>query len=127
MLWQNIDPYQHLQYYLSYYVFITGAMTSIYVCNPVILNTILCCLQLSAMSIMKRRTYNVSFISKVLKDEQPIDGVTLDIFYVLKIAMFLFHKPKPALSYISDQVINESLSIYGISETLNYSKYDSTA
>ena len=57
MLWQNIDPYQHLQYYLSYYVFITGEMTSIYVCNPVILNTILCCLQLSAMSIMKRRTY----------------------------------------------------------------------
>ena len=124
MLWQNIDPYRRLQYYLSYYVFITGAMTSIYVCNPVILNTILCCLQLSAMSIMKRTTYNVSFISK---DEQPIDRVTLDIFFVLRRAMILFHKPKPALSYISDQIINESLSIYGISETLNYSKCDSTA
>ena len=74
-------------------------MTSIYVCNPVILNTILYCLQLSAMSIMKKTTYNVSFISKVLKNEQPIDGVTLDIFYVL------FHEPKPALSYISDQVM----------------------
>ena len=116
MLWQNIDPYRHLQYYLSYYVFITGAMTSI-----------LCCLQLSAMSIMKRTTYNISFISKVLKDEQPIDCVTLDIFYVLRRAKFLFHKPKPALPYISDQVIHEFLSIYGISETLNYSKCDSTA
>ena len=80
ILWQIIDPHRHLQYYLSYYVFITGAMTSIYVCNIVILNTILCCLQLSAMSIMKKMTYNVSFISKVLKNEQPIDGVTLDIF-----------------------------------------------
>ena len=111
MLWQNIDPHRHLQYYLSYYVFITGAMTSIYVCNPVILNNILCCLQLSAMSIM---TYNVSFISKVLKNEQRIDGVILDIFYVLRRAKFLFHKQKPALSSISDQVINESLAIYGI-------------
>ena len=76
MLWQNIDPHRQLQYNLSYYVFITGAMTSIYVCNPVI--------QLSAMSIMKKTTYNVSFISKVLKNEQPIDGVTLDIFYILR-------------------------------------------
>ena len=41
--------------------------------EPKIANTILCCLQLSAMSIMKRTTYNVSFISK---DEQPIDRVT---------------------------------------------------
>ena len=84
MLWQNIDPHRHLQYYLSYNVFIIGAMTSIYVFNPVILNTILCCLQLSAMSIMKKTTYNVSFISKVLKNEQPIDGVTLYIFYALR-------------------------------------------
>ena len=54
---------------------------------------------------MKKTMYNESLIEKVLKNEQPIDGVTLDIFYVLRRAMFLFHKPKPALSYISDQVM----------------------
>ena len=84
MLWRNIDPHRRLQYYLSYYLFIKGAITSIYVCNPVILNTILCCLQLSGMSIIKKRTYNVSLISKVLKNEQLIKGITLVIFYVLR-------------------------------------------
>ena len=36
--------------------------------------------------------YKGNLMTKVLKDDQPIDCVTLDIFYVLRRAKFLFHK-----------------------------------
>ena len=42
------------------------------------------CLQLSAMSIIMKTTYNESFCLKVSKHELPIDGVRLGMNYVLR-------------------------------------------
>ena len=46
--------------------------------------TIPSCLQLSAMSIIMKTTYNESFCLKVSKHELPIDGVSLGMNYVLR-------------------------------------------